>query len=260
MDVMSYANSHSMVAAAAPGNPLDALLARVHPFSRASLGVRAGFAVAARRRAAQAGGRFWQAGDPSLDFSFVSKGLVKLVRPRAGGRLDIIGIFGPGEAIGIVTAVRGIPYPADAVAASLHAEVIHVPREDVLSAQQRDPAFAGAIAECCACRACRMRDMHAILSAGGVESRLAAFLVDLADRFGDIDDEDASVRIPVALARSELAACAATTAETTIRVMSKWSRQGLVRSHRQGFVISSIEALRALAEPVMIRTPNAPSS
>jgi CRP/FNR family transcriptional regulator len=252
---MAYANHHSMVAVLVSGSPLDALLARVHPFSRAGPAARATFAAVARRRTAQAGERFWRAGEQSLDFSFVWKGLVKIVRPRAGGRLDIIGIFGPGEAIGIVTAVRGIAYPADAVAASLSAEVIHVPRADVLDAQQRDPAFASAIAECCACRACRMRDMHAILSAGGVESRLAAFLVDLADRFGDIDDEDASVRIPVALSRSELAACTATTAETTIRVMSKWSRQGLVRSYRQGFVIASIDALRELAEPIMIRAP-----
>lgn len=252
---MPYGNHHPMAAAANPGNSLDALLARVHPFSQASVAARTRFAAVARRRVAQAGERFWRAGEPALDFSFVWRGLVKLVRPRAGGRLDIIGIFGPGEAIGVVSAVRGIVYPADAVAASLSVEVIHVPRADVLDAQQREPALASAIANCCACRACRMRDMHAVLSAGGVESRLAAFLVDLADRFGDIDDEDASVRIPVALSRSELAACTATTAETTIRVMSKWSRQGLVRSYRQGFVVSSIDALRTLAEPVMIRTP-----
>lgn len=236
---------------------LEALLAHIHPFSHASAAARARFALTARRQRLDAGERFWQAGEEARDFSFVRKGLVKLVRPRAGGRSDIIGIFGPSEAIGIITAFRHIPYPADAVAASSRAEVIHVPSVEALDVSRREPAFANAIADCCASRACRMRDMTAILSAGGVASRLAAFLMDLADRFGDIDDEDASLHVPVVLSRAELAACTSTTPESAIRAMSQWARQGLVRTERDGFVICDPERLRELAEPVMIRPPSA---
>lgn len=233
---------------------LHGLLTRVHPFSLASDAARNAFALTARRHRAPAGTTFWRVGEPALSFSFVRRGLIKMVRPRAGGRSDIIGIFGPGEAIGIVIAMRGMPYPAAAVAASPQTEVVHVPSAEILDTANREPAFAAALAQCCAERACRMRDMHAVLSAGGVESRLAAFLLELSDRFGDTDEDGEEVFVPVALSRRELAECTATTPESTIRTMSKWARDGLVRTHRGGFIIGSLDRLREIAEPLMIRS------
>lgn len=176
-----------------------------------------------------------------------------MVRPRAGGRKDIVGIFGPGEAIGVVTVLRDIPYPVDAIAATAQVEVVHLPRADVMELSYRELDFAGALALSCAERAARMRDMHGILSAGGVESRLAAFLLDLAERFGDSDSDDGQVHIPISLSRSELAACTATTTESAIRTLSQWARKGLVRTDPSGFVIGSTDELQALAERPMIR-------
>lgn len=234
------------------GAPIEALLARVAPFSSASPAARASFAAAARRLVLTEGEKAWRAGDPSWAFAFVVRGIVKLARPRVGGRADILGIFGPGEAIGIVAALRGIPYPADALAASKEAEVVQIPRIEVLHASGREIEFTNALAHCCACRACGMRDMNNVLAAGGVEARLAALLVSLADRFGDID-EDAALRVPVVLTRAELASCISSTMETVIRTMSRWDADGVVETCDQGFVVRLPEQLRRYADPLTVR-------
>ena len=75
-----------------------------------------------------------------------------------------------------------------------------------------------------------------ILSAGSVESRMAALLLDLSRRFGD-DFDDGSVSIPIALSRQELASLVSTSFETAIRVMSKWQKKGVLETRPDGFVI-----------------------
>ena len=239
-----------------PGASIEALLARVAPFSSASAPARSTFAAAARRLVLAEGERAWRSGDPSWAFAFVARGIVKLSRPRPGGRVDIIGIFGPGEAIGIVAALRGHPYPADALTASREAEVIQIPRNEVLHVSEREIEFMTGLAHCCASRAGGMRDMNAVLTAGGVEARLAALLMNLAERFGDID-EDGALRVPVILTRAELASCISSTMETVIRTMSRWNSDGVMETCDQGFVIRSADRLRRYADPLTVRARKA---
>ena len=135
---------------------------------------------------------------------------------------------------------------------ALDAVVLRALARDREARFPRVEELALALAETCADRAVRLGDMHAVLAAGGVESRLAAFLVDLSERFGDTD-EGGEVVVPIALSRSEIAASIATTPETTIRVLSRWAREGIVDDGGRGFVIHAIDALRELADPVSVR-------
>jgi CRP-like cAMP-binding protein len=54
--------------------------------------------------------------------------------------------------------------------------------------------------------------------------------MELGERFGD-EMEDGSTLIPLRLTRAELAALVGTTVETTIRTLSRWSREGLVTTN-----------------------------
>jgi CRP-like cAMP-binding protein len=89
-----------------------------------------------------------------------------------------------------------------------------------------------------------------ILSAGGVEARLASLLLDLAERFGDELDDD-TVVIPLALSRQDLANLVSTTFETTVRVMSRWQKAGWVQTTEDGFVLRNVEALAQAARSVL---------
>lgn len=230
---------------------VQGLIARVAPFSAASPASRAAFAAHARRIQLRSGEYAFREDDVPRGFMFVSRGILKLVRSRCG-RSAIPELFGPGEAVGVVFALREAKYPVNAVALTANVELVEIPRAEVVERAKREPGLALALAEACAERAARMLDAYAILAAGGTEARLAALMMDLGERFGDLDDEGL-VRIPVSLSRAELAACICTTAETVIRLMSRWSREEFVETLPDGFVIHDAQRLRALAEPLHLR-------
>ena len=81
------------------------------------------------------------------------------------------------------------------------------------------------------------------LSGGRVEGRLARFLLKLATDIGQRRDE--GVFIPLALSRQELADMIGTTIETSIRIMSRWGKDAIVRTDKDGFVILDRAALEA---------------
>lgn len=234
---------------------VSALIARAAPYASASPAGRATLARGARRTQLRVGDSVFRVGESPRGFKFVSRGIVKLVRSRSG-RSAIPELFGPGEALGVVFALRDTPYPVDAIVLTPTAEIVEIPRLEVLDVAAREPAFALALAESCAERAVRMLDAYSILAAGGTEARLAALLIDLSERFGDVDEDDL-LRVPVALSRAELAACICTTTETVIRLMSRWAREDFVHTLPEGFVIRDVERLRALAEPLHLRARRA---
>jgi CRP/FNR family transcriptional regulator len=55
------------------------------------------------------------------------------------------------------------------------------------------------------------------------------------------------IAIPMALSRQELADLTGTTIETCIRVMSRWGKDALVRTEKDGFVLLDKPALEELA-------------
>ena len=58
---------------------------------------------------------------------------------------------------------------------------------------------------------------------------------------------DATLFIPLALSRQELADMTGTTIETGIRIMSRWGKEDVVHTEKDGFVILDREILEALA-------------
>jgi CRP-like cAMP-binding protein len=53
--------------------------------------------------------------------------------------------------------------------------------------------------------------------------------------------------IPMPLSRQELADMTGTTIETAIRIMSRWSKQDIVRTEKDGFTLVNREELDVLA-------------
>jgi CRP/FNR family transcriptional regulator len=68
----------------------------------------------------------------------------------------------------------------------------------------------------------------------------------LADMTGSVEVRDGETFISLALARQELADLLGTTLETTIRLMSRWQKECVVLTERDGFVIPNVDALRTL--------------
>ena len=52
----------------------------------------------------------------------------------------------------------------------------------------------------------------------------------------------------MALSRQDLADFMCTTVETSIRIMSRWGKEGLVDTEADGFMVRNPEALKEMAE------------
>ena len=192
----------------------------------------------------------WNAGEMPACFSTIHSGLFKVVRSLSNGREAIVGLFGPRESIGDVAVMQGIAYPAAAIVCSEMARVILIPRAELLAQMERHPGLSMSINQSMGDRVQALHAKVQILSAGGVEARLASLLLELAERFGD-EFEDDTVVIPIALSRQDLANLVSTTFETTVRVMSKWKKGKIIDTTADGFVISDVEKLRASASSVL---------
>jgi CRP/FNR family transcriptional regulator len=77
-----------------------------------------------------------------------------------------------------------------------------------------------------------------------VETRFAHLFLKLADRIGH--PRGASVFVPMVLSRQELADLTGTTIETCIRLMSRWGKEGVVETEKDGFLVSDRAALEKL--------------
>jgi CRP-like cAMP-binding protein len=53
--------------------------------------------------------------------------------------------------------------------------------------------------------------------------------------------------VPLVLSRQEIADMIGTTIETSIRIMSRWGKDQLVRTDKDGFLLIDCAALEALA-------------
>ncbi|HET9953754.1 MAG TPA: Crp/Fnr family transcriptional regulator [Polyangiaceae bacterium] len=194
------------------------------------------------------GAILWRAGDVPQNFVVVQRGLVKLVR-HANRARAICGLFGPTESLGDLSAIRGLPYPADAIAASESVSVVCLPRQLVMQVFADDPKLFMSLACAIEEKVEALLDKIDVLSAGSVEARLATLLLKLNARFGD-DFDDGTSEIPVALSRRDLAELVATSFETAIRVMSRWEREGVLSTTRRGFTLRDVSKLATVSGTV----------
>jgi len=227
-----------------------AALQRSKPFLHAPEKAVVELARIATTRELKRDAALWGAGEKPSSFSIIYSGLFKVVRPLANGRETIVGLFGPRESVGDVAVMQGIPYPATAVVCSTLARVIQIPRVEMLAQMERHPGLALSINQSMGDRVQALHAKLDIMSAGGVEARLASLLLDLTERFGDEFEDDTFV-IPIALSRQDLANLISTTFETTVRVMSKWKKAGVLETKSDGFVVRDIEHLRTSASSVL---------
>ncbi len=84
------------------------------------------------------------------------------------------------------------------------------------------------------------------LSGGTIERRFARLFLKLAAQMGRPDR--GGTFVPLSLSRQELADMTGTTIETCIRIMSRWGKQHIVRTEKDGFVVLDRNALDAVAD------------
>lgn len=202
-------------------------------------------AVAAREAACRAREYVFHEGDAATWLCLVKNGHVRIVRHSRTGKDVVLELLGPGEVFGGVAVIERRPYPASAQATE-PSVVVRIPADVVVDLAARHPSVVREMALLIGRRLRAAHDSVKSLSVESVEARLAASLRRLAEREGVRTRR--GIELPFHLTRQSLADMSGTTVETTIRVVSRWLRDGLVEDREGRLIVRDQSALRALSQ------------
>ena len=182
-------------------------------------------------------------GDPSDFILTVLQGRVKVVKLQPSGKEVILEIFGPGDPVGAVVAYEGRPFPASAIALDRTTCLI-VRRGPFFALLEKHPSLVRGLLSAFTRRLVELAQRIPEVAGARVETRFAHLFLKLADRIGR--PRGGAVFIPMVLTRQELADLTGTTIETCIRLMSRWGKEGVIETEKDGFVLADRAALEAL--------------
>lgn len=220
------------------------LLRTAAVFRKLSAEDRERVARVSRVEAYSRGAVIFREGDPSDHFYVVMHGRVKVFKSTPAGKDVILEIFSAGDPLGAVAVYEGLPFPASAVALEPTTCVV-IPRGDFFALIERHPSVARGLLLGLTQRLVELTTRLTDLTGGRVEPRFARLFLKMAHDSGQ--PVPAGTFVGVALSRQELADLTGTTIETAIRIMSRWGKQDIVRTEKDGFLILNREALETLA-------------
>src|SRR5579872_4864135 len=213
---------------------LAEVLRRMTIFRRLSAEDRQRLAAVAATRTYEKGALLFSEGDPSDVLYTVISGRVKVFKTTPRGSDVILDFFGAGDPVGAVAVYESRPYPATAVALE-PTTCLAMQRQAFFALLEGYPTIVRGLLTGLTHRLMELTNRLTELSGGRVEARLARFFLKLATDIGQRREN--GVFIPLALSRQELADMTGTTIETSIRIMSRWGKDDVVRTEKDGFVL-----------------------
>ncbi len=179
-------------------------------------------------------------GDPSDKFYILAEGNVKIMKHSIAGKDIILEIMSPGDVFGGVAVLDNKPYPASAQAME-PSSLIRISRQNLFQLMEEYPILKLEIVKYFSDK---LRDAHEMLkniATERVERRIASLLLKLSEKVGV--DADGYRKIDFPLTRQEISEMVGTTVETCIRTMSKFQKQGMVKSSG-GRIMIKVAALK----------------
>jgi CRP/FNR family transcriptional regulator len=223
---------------------VDESIRKTALFRRLSPEDRQRLAAVAHVREYDKGAIIFGEGDPSDSMFTIVTGRVKVSKMTARGTDVILELFGPGDPVGAVAVYESRAYPASATALE-PTTCLLIPRQAFFSLLETYPTMVRGLLVGLTHRLVELTNRLTELSGGRVEARLARFLLKLADDIGQRRTD--GTFIPLVLSRQEIADMIGTTIETAIRIMSRWGKDNIVRTEKDGFVVVDRASLEGVA-------------
>lgn len=192
----------------------------------------------------QPGESIYFSGERATNLYIVASGQVKLLRHSTTGQDVLLDILKPGDYFGSLTALTGEVYP-DTAQAHTAVCILTISTGNFRELLQQNSAVALRVLDITARRLLETQEAVRRLSTDSVEQRIAAVLLHLGRKIGELTDEGILIQMP--LSRDDLAQMTGTTTETTSRIISQFQRTGLVRSGRQWIAITNKSELEIIA-------------
>lgn len=189
--------------------------------------------------------RIFYEGEPNLGISIVCSGKVKLSRSSSTGKTQLLNIVSPCGLLGGNDLFLSDRHTVSAEALE-DSTVCLVKKEQFLAFLSAHPTVALRIIQHLSRELARAEHHAFALTSLDVKQRLAALLLDLADRHGATQPEGRVIDVP--LTRENLAEMIGATPESVIRALSAFRKIGVLKDHAKQIVLLRPDHLRGLAE------------
>jgi CRP-like cAMP-binding protein len=192
------------------------------------------------------GEHLWTQDAMANRFHAVVSGHVKLTRMDPQGRETTITIESPGHFLCPMQAYAHTRYQCSATAVGA-TQVLSFDRKVLLCNLREHSEVALSFVDSMLKSDEALRERINELSALRVVERVARLFVRLAETIG-VHTSEGTVLVPVRLSRRELASLCATTPETICRQLRRAPISSLVSTHKGGFTLHALDALRDVAD------------
>jgi CRP/FNR family cyclic AMP-dependent transcriptional regulator len=194
----------------------------------------------AARRHLQDGGALFVAGDPGGGCYRLEQGVLKVVITSPWGQERILSLLGPGEIVGELSMIDGLPR-SSSIFAVRDCTLSFISREQFVECTKQHPEIYRYLTNVLAAR---LRETNAEVAADSfltVKERLARTLLELGELLGEAD-EAGRVVIRHQIKLNDLAALAGVARENASRVMGDWKRRQVV-TQAEGYYRLDAETL-----------------
>jgi CRP/FNR family transcriptional regulator len=174
-------------------------------------------------------------GQSSNDCYWLARGLLKGAVEASGGVPLVVCLYGPGELVGKIPAIDGLPQPTTVEAVS-DCRLVAIHHGSFQSALDFHPEFSRWLARLMGQRMRAAYDDRVATSLA-VTGRVAHALLKLAMLAGEKLEAD-RMGLSFALSHDVLASLAGVSRESATRTLSQWRKQGVIdRSERYPIII-----------------------
>ena len=172
----------------------------------------------------------------------LEKGLLKILVTSPEGEELIISFIKPGEMVGELAVIDGLPRSATAVAVK-DCELSFISRDVFKTATETRPELFRCLVNALAARLRETNETLAAASFMNAQARVARALLELTQLLGE-DAGEGRIIICHPIRQSDLAAMAGIARENVSRILSDWKRRMIVTRLAQQYCINDPTALK----------------
>ena len=185
-------------------------------------------------------------GDMSDSVLFILNGRLKVLSTTADGRELVLGLRGPGELLGELTAIAQDGHARSATVVALdEVDVRAISGNEFRQFLLEHPTSALGLLTMLVERLREADRQRVEFGSLDVAHRVARLLVDLAVSGGEASDE--GTHVAGQLTQDELAGMVSASRESLARALGALRKQGLIRTGRRSIVVLDLDRLRTYA-------------
>jgi CRP/FNR family transcriptional regulator, anaerobic regulatory protein len=203
------------------------------------------------RRAVKRDLHLFHAGDALHSLYVVNSGSVKTSMPDEDGRAQLIGFSLPGDIIGL-EAIGSGKYPSDVIALE-DTSCCGIHYGDLARLSQSIPALQHHLHRVMSREITRDYDLMFMLGSMSAEERLAAFLLNLSERYSARGYSALHFRL--SMTRQDIGSYLGLKLETISRLLTRLADEQIVEVHGRDIAIKNLEGLQQIIGSAGQRMP-----